>query len=94
MKFKIKYLKTKHFIYRQKERNVKEELLLFVFNKIENPMGKKLLVISRKIVRKYYSENKEELFLKVDGNVLITCFFGDFQGHMFSKKKETYYIIN
>lgn len=94
MRTKWNYIKTKHFVLRQGERNVKEDLLSHIFSKIEKPKGSMLLVVSRKIVRKFQPKMRQELFIKIDGSVLITCFFEEFQDYLRAKKREQYLIVN
>jgi hypothetical protein len=88
------YIKTNHFQIRQYERNVKEEILSEALRKISTPIGKTLIVISRKIVRKYCPKIRKELFIKVDNRILITCFYSEFQDYLQAKKKQNYLIIN
>ncbi len=79
-------IKTKYFVVRQYQRSVKEELLLATAAKLPRINNKVLVVVSRKLVRKYCPRIKLELFIVVDCNVLITCFFGHFQEYLNRKK--------
>ncbi len=46
-------IKTKYFVVRQYQRSVKEELLLSTAAKLPRINNKVLVVVSRKLVRKY-----------------------------------------
>lgn len=88
------YFKTDHFLFRQWERDVPDDLLKSILppNVSSN---KQLLVISKKLVRKYLKKSNSELLIKTDGKILITCFYCNFQDYFFNaQKKENYYFIN
>lgn len=88
------YYKTKHFSERQKERDVPDKLLENILPIIVSH-EKQLLVISKKLIRNYIKKCKVELFIKKDGNALITCFYCDFQNYLLTARKgENYCFIN
>lgn len=88
------YYKTDHFLFRQWERDVPDELLKAVLP-VKVSTEKKLFVISKKVIRKYFKKNTTELLIKSDGKTLITCFYCNFQDYFFNaQKKENYYFIN
>lgn len=88
------YFKTDHFLFRQWERDVPDDLLKAVLpSKVSSE--KYLFVISKKVIRKYFKKCNTELLIKTDGKILITCFYCDFQDYFFNaQKKENYYFIN
>lgn len=88
------YFKTEHFIYRQWDRGVSNLELNFVLNRIQAQKGQKLLIVSRKIIKKCSNKKCLELFIKIEGKKLITCFYCDFQDYLNSKKKENYQVIS
>ena len=88
------YFKTEHFLYRQWDRGVSDNELNFVLNRIQVKKRQQLLVVSRKIIRKYCNKKCLELFIKIEGKTLITCFYCDFQDYLNPKKKENYQIIS
>jgi hypothetical protein len=87
------YFKTEHFLYRQWDRGVTDDLLKAVLPS-EVSLEKQLFVVSRKITKKYLKNCKTELLIKTDGKTLITCFYCDFQDYFFNAKKiENYFFI-
>ncbi len=88
------YFKTEHFLYRQWDRGVSNTELNFVLNRVEAKKGQQLLIVSRKIIRKCSNKKCLELFIKIEGKKLITCFYCDFQDYLNSKKSENFQIIS
>ena len=88
------YFKTEHFLYRQWDRGIPDDLLKAVLpTKVSSQ--KQLFVVSRKTLRKYSKNCKGELLIKTDGKTLITCFYCDFQDYFFNaQKNENYYFVN
>ena len=87
------YFKTEHFLYRQWDRGIPDDVLKAVLP-TEVSLQKQLLVVSRKLLRKYSKNYKTELLIKTDGKTLVTCFYCDFQDYFFNTKKiENYYFI-
>lgn len=87
------YFKTEHFLYRQWDRGIPDDLLKAVLP-TEVSLQKQLFVVSRKLLRKYSKNYKTELLIKTDGKTLVTCFYCDFQDYFFNAKKtENYYFI-
>jgi hypothetical protein len=88
------YFKTEHFLYRQWDRGVSNIELNFILNRVEAKKGPQLLVVSRKIIKKYSNKKCLDLFIKIEGKKLITCFYCDFQDYLNSKKREYFQIIS
>ena len=87
------YHKTEHFLFRQWERGVSDDLLKAVLP-IKITSEKQLLIVSRNIIRKYSKSCKTELLIKTDGNTLVTCFYCNFQEYFFNAKRvENFYFI-
>lgn len=87
------YFKTEHFLYRQWDRGVPDELLKAILPE-DVSLQKQLFVVSRKIMKKYLKNCKMELLIKTNGKILITCFYCDFQDYFFNaRKNENYYFI-
>lgn len=88
------YRKTDHFLIRQWERDVPDHLLKAILPK-KITSRKHLFVISKKVIRKYIKKCNSELLIKADSNILITCFYCNFQDYFFKvQKRENYYFIN
>jgi len=83
MKTKISaYHKTDHFLYRQWDRKISEELLSEVFNKIgdiKKESKKILFIVGNRMLRKYKcaKTSKENLVIVLKNNVLVTLFLVD-----------------
>lgn len=88
------YFKTEHFLFRQWDRGVSNIELNFVLNRVEAKKGPQLLVVSRKIIKKCSNKKCLDLFIKIEGKKLITCFYCDFQDYLNSKKRENFQIIS
>ena len=88
------YYKTDHFLFRQWDRGVTDIELKFVLTKVSKAKGTQLLVVSRKLIKQCAHKKSLELFIKVDGQTLITCFYCNFQDYLNSGKKENYYLIS
>lgn len=88
------YFKTEHFLYRQWDRGVSNIELNFILNRVEAKKGPQLLVVSRKIIKKYSNKKCLDLFIKIEGKKLITCFYCDFQYYLNLKKRENFQIIS
>ncbi|WP_452228460.1 hypothetical protein [Lacinutrix sp. MEBiC02404] len=86
--------KTEHFNYRQWDRQISDNLLIQILRKIEFKNSNTLLVVSRNVVRKINKNANKELFIKIDNNTLITCFYCEFQEYSASKRKQNYLLIS
>lgn len=87
------YSKTEHFMLRQWQRNVSDDILFTSLNKLDSHKGNFLLVVSRDFVKRKSNLKTQELFVLVKGKTLITCFFGELKNLLASKKKLNYKII-
>ena len=87
------YYKTDHFIYRQWDRSVNDEILKVVLPNVVFS-DKQVVVVSRKLLKKYSRNCKCDLLIKICGNTLVTCFYCDFSDYFFNAHKlENYYFI-
>lgn len=68
------FFKTEHFLKRQWERKVPNEMLSCVLKEIKSINKKRYIIISRNIVSAF-CQMKEELFIVTDGTTLVTCFY-------------------
>ncbi len=84
-----KFRKTEHFIYRQWDRKITDKVLLKVLKNIKTTNKNTMLIISRKLLNGIH----KELFIKINNNILITCFYEEFQNYK-TIKKQNYIIIN
>lgn len=91
----LNYRKTEHFIYRQWDRGITDEKLNKVLQLCPQKKCNTLIIVSRKVIKELGMKRNKELFLKIDKNTLITCFYGCFQEYLLNcKKQQDYYIIN
>lgn len=101
MKAKISnYQKTDHFLYRQWDRTISDELISEVLNKridIENCSKKILLIVGNDLLRKYKcaKTSKKNLVIVLERNALVTLFLVDdlYQYLKSQTKKSSFYII-
>jgi len=75
------YIKTEHFMFRQWQRKIDDNLVETALNHLNSKKEQFLFVISRKIVKEL-SGTDRELFIMVKGRILVTCFYGDFKGYI------------
>lgn len=87
------YTKTNHFLSRQLDRGVTDLELKFALKKVNKSKGTKLLVVSRKVIKQCSHKKSLDLFIKLKGQILITCFYCDFQDYLNARKKENYFLI-
>ncbi len=87
------FRKTDHFLYRQWDRNVSDELLKTVLKKVNSNTNNHLIVISRNYLKRNGLKIKCELFIKIKGNILITCFYSDFNCYFNRKIDQNYLLI-
>jgi len=87
------YTKTEHFMLRQWERKVSDQILYSVLNKLDTAEGDFVLVVSRKIVQTICKTKTKELFVLINGKTLITCFYGELSSLMLCRKKRNYKLI-
>lgn len=95
MKYRIgPFEKTEHFLYRQWDRVIDDTLLEPILKKLKPNNEEVLYIISLKILKKINKTIQEELFIKIKGKVLITCFHRKFQEYRNDKHIENYKIIS
>lgn len=85
----LNYQKTEHFLKRQWERKIPDEVLVELLSRIKTKQNA-LYVFSRSMLK--HSTSKE-LFIKTSYNLLITCFYADITEYTFSYSKEAYIIV-
>lgn len=88
------FYKTEHFLLRQWERKISDQCLKLVLEKVKQTNQNTLIIVSRKVLRKLNVNMNQELFVKVDDNTLITCFYCDFKNYNPQKRNQEYLIIN
>lgn len=88
------FFKSEHFNYRQWDRQVNDTLLTQILKNVKPNKSNTLLIVSRKALKKINKNANTELFIKIDKNTLITCFYCDFQEYISLKRKQNYLIIN
>jgi hypothetical protein len=88
------YFKTEHFLYRQWDRGVSDLELNFILNRLHEIKGQQLLIVSRKLIKKCSNKKCLDLFIKIEGRTLITCFYCDFQDYLIGRKKENYLLMS
>ena len=95
------YSKSSNFLQAQIDRNIDDNIIQLVLSKINQSITKRTLIIvnpniihfwikERKLSNSY-SQNKY-LFIVLDTNELITCFFAD-HNHYQGRKDNINYII-
>lgn len=88
------FYKTEHFLLRQWERKISDEILLFALKTIPCSKERTYIIVSRKITSKKLGVNCE-LFILKDGKNLVTCFLTKIETFKSSiKRKQNYLIIN
>ncbi len=85
--------KSDHFIYRQWDRGIDDKLLSKILNRIETGTEEFILVVSRNLIKKLIGKKTQELFIKIKGKILITCYYGDLDYQRTKYKNESYRIL-
>lgn len=88
------FYKTEHFLYRQWQRGVSDLELNLVLNKITKENSTCLIIVSRRFLKQCKNTNKLELFIKLDGKTLITCYYADINYELNTQKCQNYLLIN
>lgn len=68
------FYKTEHFLLRQWERKVSDEILELSLAGLKCEITNLIIIVSRKIIKNHQDVNAE-LFILVDKKSLKTCFF-------------------
>lgn len=88
------FFKTEHFLYRQWERKITDEMLLFSLAKVSPTTSKMYIIVSRKSIKNFDRRNSE-LFILVHKKKLITCFCQKIENFQSDKHKRfNYQIVN
>lgn len=88
------FFKSEHFTYRQWDREISDNVLSHVLKNIEITNCNTLLIVSRKVLKKINIKINKELFIKVDNNTLITCFYCELQEYYAKNREQNYLIIS
>ncbi len=81
------FYKTKHFLLRQWERNIHDEILYYTLSSKWYFNKKTILIISKKILKKYGLNTNQELFLVVKKKILITCYYSEIKKFVVAQKQ-------
>lgn len=88
------FSKSDHFTLRQWDRCINDKLLTQILKNVETNHANTLFIVSRKVLKKINGSLNKELFIKVDNNTLITCFYCEFQEYDSATRDQNYLIIN
>jgi len=88
------FYKTEHFLMRQWERKINDKCLKFVLDMVKPTHSNTLIMVSRKVLKKFNINKNQELFVKVDENTLNTCFYCEFKNYKPQKRNQEYLIVN
>ncbi len=88
------FFKTEHFTYRQWDRKVNDIVLSSVLKNVDTNKSNTLIIVSRKVLKKINIKVNKELFIKIDNNILITCFYCELQEYYAKNRKQNYLIIS
>ncbi|AEH01989.1 hypothetical protein [Lacinutrix sp. 5H-3-7-4] len=88
------FLKSEHFTYRQWDRTINDKALRSILKNVDTNRSNTLLIVSRKVLKKINIKINKELFIKIDNNTLITCFYCEFQEYCANNREQNYLIID
>lgn len=88
------FCKTEHFAYRQWDRTIKDSVLRSILKNVDTNKTNTLLIVSRKVLKKVNIQVNKELFIKIDNNTLITCFYCELQEYYTRNREQNYLIIS
>ncbi len=86
------FIKTEHFLLRQWERKVPDEVLASALKDVNPTDERRYVNISRKITSSF-SLKPEELFVLINKRALITCFFENLSTFRNQKTDVSEYLI-
>lgn len=86
--------KSNHFIYRQWDRTISDGLLLKILKNIKPNKKNTIVIVSRKALKTLNKNINKELFIKIDKETLITCFYCEFQEYKTENRNQNYLIIS
>jgi len=99
----LNFHKTEHFLYRQWDRDIDDNILLKSLNALEfQPKGKNLIIVGASIINQWvkdaeidakYKSLCTNLFIVIHGKILITCFREKLSHYQGRKDKVNYILI-
>ncbi|MCL5129349.1 MULTISPECIES: hypothetical protein [unclassified Algibacter] len=90
----VGFRKTDHFNHRQWDRTVNDKVISQLLKNVGTNKSNTLLIISRRVLKKINIKVNKELFIKIDNNTLITCFYCEFQEYYAGNREQNYLIIS
>tara|TARA_B110000285_G_scaffold229542_1_gene294435 strand:+ start:1146 stop:1439 length:294 start_codon:yes stop_codon:yes gene_type:complete len=91
----LTFIKTNHFIHRQKERFIPNTLLIALQRRIKRAKKTTAVIISRQLLLNYGIRKNMELFLIVNDQVFITGYYQDVTEYFLQEKKHlAFQLIN
>ena len=98
----LNFHKTEHFLFRQWDRDIDDNILLKSLQSLEsNPKGKNLIIVGADIINRWvketevdekYKSQRTNLFIIIDNHTLITC-FRERLSHYQGRKDNVNYIL-
>ncbi len=88
------FCKSEHFTYRQWDRTINDKVLRSILKNVDTNRSNTLLIVSRKVLKKVSIKVNKELFIKIDNNTLITCFYCELQNYYANNREQNYLIIS
>ena len=99
----LQFHKTEHFLFRQWDRNIDDNILLKSLNALEEqPKGKNLIIVGANTINQWvkdaeidakYKSQLINLFIVLHDHTLITCFRGRFSHYQGRKDNINYLLI-
>jgi len=99
----LNFYKTEHFLFRQWDRDIDDNILLKSLSSLkETPKGKNLIIVGASIINEWvddcevdrkYKSKRTNLFIIVQDHTLITCFREKFSHYQGRKDKVNYLLI-
>ncbi len=87
------FYKTKHFIKRQAERNICDDILKLAVINLNNNTEKTTVIISKKLLNKINYNVKNDIFIVIKECALITCFYQNLNNYINVDKETSFKII-
>lgn len=95
MSYKIsKFRKSDHFSWRQWDRGISDSILTPILSSISPRKDEILYIVSRKRLKQIDRTIDQELFIKINGKVLVTCFYCSLPEYLGKKRTQNYVIID
>lgn len=89
----LNFNKTDHFLYRQWDRGIPDEVLSEILRLCPKNKSNIMVIVPRKALRRLGLKKKKELFIKLDKNILITCFYCALQNYFSHYKRDQDYHL-